>query len=66
MIAKAWEILSRIFKQTGKTFRKIQEFLGNMFERTWEYIVKVEGKIREILRETCFFERKTQIINHKS
>ena len=41
MIAKAWEIINRIlYKQAGKTFRKIWEFLGNMFERTWKIYSK--------------------------
>ena len=50
----------------GKHLGKYGNFLVICLKEHEKYIVKVEGKIREILRETCFFERKTQITNRKS
>ena len=44
ILRKTWEILSRIFKQTGKTFMKIWEFLVICLKEHGKYIIKVEEK----------------------
>ena len=59
-MTKTWEILSRMFKQMGKHLGKYGKFLVICLKEHGKYIVKVEGEIRKILRETCFLERKTQ------